>query len=106
MSRADGCRWPNVELDDHGRVVAFSGLSLTPTGHRFTVGGRQLYAWCAWDTLFLPALLDQPAHVESSCPVTGAPVRLAVDQSGVRHVDPEDVGVSFPPPGTASSAGQ
>jgi alkylmercury lyase len=97
-------RWPNVELDEHGRVVAFSGLSLTPTAHRFTVGGRQLYAWCAWDTLFLPALLDQPAHVESNCPVTDTPVRLAVDQFGVRDIHPEDVGVSFPPPGTASTA--
>jgi alkylmercury lyase len=75
-------RWPNVELDDHGRIVALAGLSLTPTAHRFTVGGRQLYTWCAWDTLVLPGLLDQPAHVESTCPVTrraraarGRPVR-------------------------------
>ena len=97
-------RWPNVELDDHGRVVAFSGLSLTPTAHRFTVGSRQLYTWCAWDTLFLPALLDQPARVKSSCPITGTPVRLTVDQSGVRAVDPEDLWVSFPPPGSASTA--
>jgi alkylmercury lyase len=97
-------RWPNVELDARRRVVAFGGLSLTPTAHRFTVGGRQLYTWCAWDTLFLPRLLDQPAHVESHCHVSGTPVRLAVDQSGVHDVEPEDVWVSFPPPGTASTA--
>lgn len=47
-------RWPNVRRDDHGRVVAFGGLSLRPTEHRFEVGGRRLYTWCAWDTLFLP----------------------------------------------------
>jgi len=41
-------RWPNVNYDDDGRVVAFSGLSLAPTTHRFTVEGRQLYTWCAW----------------------------------------------------------
>jgi alkylmercury lyase len=97
-------RWPNVELDDRGRVVAFSGLSLTPTEHRFTVGTHQLYTWCAWDTLFLPALLDQPARVQSSCPISGTQVRLAVDQSNVRDVDPEDLWVSFPPRGTASTA--
>jgi alkylmercury lyase len=97
-------RWPNVELDDRGRVVAFGGLSLTPTAHRFTVGGRRLYTWCAWDTLFLPALLDQPALVESSCAVTGAQVRLAVDRSGVRDVDPEDLWISFPTPGAVSTA--
>jgi alkylmercury lyase len=88
-------RWPNVEVDEHG---------LTPTAHRFTVGDRRLYAWCAWDTLFLPALLDQPADVESNCPVTDRPVRLAVDQSGVRDGHPEDLWVSFPAPGTASTA--
>jgi alkylmercury lyase len=97
-------RWPNVERDEHGRVVAFSGLSLTPSAHRFTIGSRQMYTWCAWDTLFLPALLNQRARVQSNCPVTGTPVRLTVEQSGVRDVDPEDVWMSFPPPGTASTA--
>jgi alkylmercury lyase len=97
-------RWPNIERDEHGRIVAFSGLSLTPAAHRFTIAGRQLYTWCAWDTLFLPALLDQPAQVESTCPITASPLRLTVDQSGVRDVHPEAVWVSFPAPGTTSTA--
>ena len=97
-------RWPNVEFDEHGRVVAFSGLSLTPTAHRFTVGGRQLYTWCAWDTLFLPALLDQPAQVESICPVTGSRVRLTVAPSGFHDLHPEELWVSFPSPATTSTA--
>jgi alkylmercury lyase len=97
-------RWPNVERDAHGRVVAFSGLSLTPTAHGFTVSGRQLYTWCAWDTLFLPALLQQPAHVQSTCAVTGSPVRLTVNPSGFSDVDPEELWVSFPPAATMSTA--
>jgi hypothetical protein len=40
-------RWLNVKHDESGRIVAFSGLSLTPTAHRFTVAGRKLYTWCA-----------------------------------------------------------
>jgi alkylmercury lyase len=97
-------RWPNVEVDETGRIVAFSGLSLTPTPHRFAVGGRQLYTWCAWDTLFLPALLDQPALVKSNCRVTGRNVRLTVEPSGVRETDPEPLLVSFPAPATTSTA--
>jgi alkylmercury lyase len=97
-------RWPNVNYDDDGRVVAFSGLSLRPTAHRFTVGGRQLYTWCAWDTLFLPAMLGQSADVESTCPVTGSGVRLSVDPHGVRHADPQPLWVSFPPAATTSTA--
>ena len=36
----------------------FSGLTLTSTTHSFEVRGQQLHTWCAWDTLFLPALLN------------------------------------------------
>ena len=96
-------RWPNVELDDRGRVVAFSGLSIRPTGHRFEVGGRPLYTWCAWDTLFLPAMLGQPARVRSRCPITGAEVHLTVEPDGVRESDPNPLRVSFPRPGAAST---
>jgi alkylmercury lyase len=97
-------RWPNVDYDKSGRVVAFGGLSLTPTAHRFTVGGRLLYTWCAWDTLFLPAMLGQSADVESTCPSTGSDVRLTVDPNGVRRADPQPLWVSFPPAATTSTA--
>lgn len=95
-------RWPNVKLDDRGRVVGFSGLSLRPTAHRFEVGGRPLYTWCPWDTLFLPALLGQPARVRSRCPLTGTEVRLTVDPQAVRDSHPDPLRVSFPPPAAAS----
>jgi alkylmercury lyase len=97
-------RWPNVNYDGAGRVVGFSGLSLRPTAHRFTVGGRQLYTWCAWDTLFLPAMLGQPADVQSTCRSTGSDIRLTVDPNGLRRVDPEPLWVSFPPAATTSTA--
>jgi alkylmercury lyase len=97
-------RWPDVEHDEHGRIVAFGGLTLRPTTHRFTVGGRQLFTWCAWDTLFLPALLEQPARVESTCPITATAVRLTVDPSGVSARDPEELWMSFPPVATTSTA--
>jgi alkylmercury lyase len=72
-------RRPVVQRDPDGAVVAFSGLSLRATAHQFTVAGRRLYAWCARDALFLPALLGQPARVRSRCPATGATVTLTVD---------------------------
>jgi hypothetical protein len=75
--------WPNVERDETGRIVAFSGLTLRPTAHAFTVGDRRLHTWCAWDTLFLPALLHETAHVRSTCPVTGSVVELVVAPDGV-----------------------
>lgn len=91
-------RWPNVQRDRHARVVAFGGLSVTPTQHRFEIAGRQLYTWCAWDTLFLPALLGQAARVEATCPVTATEVRLTVGPDGVQAADPASLQVSFPAP--------
>lgn len=97
-------RWPTVQRDDRGRVEAFSGLSVVPASHHFTVGGRQLYTWCAWDALFLPTLLGESADVRSRCPVTGAELRLTVTPEGVEAVEPEALWVSFPPPTSASTA--
>jgi alkylmercury lyase len=96
-------RWPNVRRDEQGRVEAFGGMSLRPTKHRFDVGGRRLYTWCAWDTLLLPALLDDQAQVESTCPMTGTEVRLTVAPDGVLAAHPEDIWVSFPAPGQTST---
>ena len=90
--------WPNVERDAHGRVIAFSGLTLRPTAHRLDVGGQELHAWCAWDTLFLPTIIGGRASVHSHCPLTDTPVRLSVDHDGVRAAEPKAIGVSFPAP--------
>jgi alkylmercury lyase len=92
-----------VRRDEQRRVEAFGGLSLRPTKHRLDVGGRRLYTWCAWDTLFLPALLDDQAQVESACPMTGSEVRLTVAPERVLAAHPQDVWVSFPPPAQTST---
>ena len=56
-------RAAGLELDAEGSVVG-AALTLNPTRHRFRVQGRELYAWCSLDTMFLPAFLDSPAEVD------------------------------------------
>jgi alkylmercury lyase len=90
-------RWPNVQRDDSDAIDGFGGLTLRETAHRFEIDGRPLHTWCAWDTLFLPAILDVTAHVRSTCPVTGRPVELVVTRERVDRCAPDDVHVSFPP---------
>jgi alkylmercury lyase len=102
--RALLARWPNLQLDAGDRVVAFGGLSILPTGHRLVIDDRTLYTWCAWDTLFLPALLDQEARVQSVCRETRAAITLTVAPGGVREAQPDDLWVSFPPPEQTSTA--
>ena len=47
-----------VYPDDKGRVLGFGGLAAAQMQHRFDVRGRTLWTWCAWDSLFIPEILD------------------------------------------------
>jgi len=91
--------WPGVYYDGERRVIGYWGLTIKPMTHRLRVDGRELFAWCAWDTLFLPALLGRMAGVSSVCRGNGEPVRLSVTPRGVESAEPEGIVVSFLIPG-------
>ncbi len=84
-----------AEVDDSGRIVAFGGLSLPATGHRFELPGRVLYTWCALDTLLLPALVGEAALVESPCAATRTVIQLKVGPEGIEHAEPRGAVVSL-----------
>lgn len=89
--------WPGVFRNDDGQVIGFWGLTikrLSPT-HRLEVGDRELFAWCAWDTLFLPGILGATASVESVCPTTGDVISLIVPPERVLQTSHPDAVVSF-----------
>lgn len=88
-------RWHGVERSQGGAVIAFWGLTLSETKHRFRVEGRELHTWCAWDTLFLPPLLGATADVESPCAASGTRIALKIGPSGVEASRPETVALSF-----------
>ncbi len=90
-----------VEVDSEGRLVGVV-LTLNPTPHRFRVKGNDLYAWCALDTLFLPAYLEETAQVESTCPVTGEMIRLTITPTGVASYSPGSTVVSIIDPSKVS----
>ncbi len=92
----------DLEVDSSGNVVGW-GLTFIPTPHRFLVQGQQFYTWCALDALTYPALLQVMASVESSCPVSGAPVTLSVTPAGVHDLTPPGSVVSLviPEPGSS-----
>lgn len=78
-----------TERDAGNRIIGVvPGLSRGEHPHRLVVNGQQMSAWCAEDTLFLPALLRETATVESPSPLSRKPVRLTVAPDGVRAVDP------------------
>jgi alkylmercury lyase len=89
--------WPGVFRDPEGSIVGFWGLAIGPLNpeHRIEVDGRALWAWCAWDTLFLPDILGKEARITSTDPQTGERIRLTVGPDGVSEVSHEDAVLSF-----------
>jgi alkylmercury lyase len=87
--------WWGIDYDDQGRVIGYWGLTLKPTQHRFDVADKTLYTWCAWDTLFIPGILNKSANITSTCPVTNQPITLKVSPKGIETVYPADAIVSF-----------
>jgi alkylmercury lyase len=87
--------WPGIFYDDNDDIIGFWGLTVEEMPHRLEVNGNSVYAWCAWDTLWLPALLEATVSVMSRCAQTGEPVRLRVSPERVESVEPAAVPVSF-----------
>jgi alkylmercury lyase len=88
-------RVPGVYTDGRQRVIGLWGLSIRPMPHRMTVNGETIYAWCAWDTLFLPELLAATAEIQSRCPTTGRRITLSVEGTRVTSQDPPGTVLSF-----------
>jgi alkylmercury lyase len=82
------------EFNEQGALIG-DALTLTPTRHRFRVKNHDLYAWCALDTLFLPALINQTAEITSTCLQTGALIHLTVSPDGIEAVSPPETALSI-----------
>ena len=87
--------WPGIYYGDDGRIVGYWGLALGEMSHTLHCDTRTLYTWCAWDTLFLPELLNQPARVTSTDPVSGTVLELDVTPEGTHTRGPHEVWMSF-----------
>ncbi len=93
---------PDTEYDDDGRVIG-SGLTQRPTSHHLNLGGKQLYTWCALDTLIFPTVLGQPANITSPCHATGQPIQLTVEPRAVTRIEPASAVVSILTPDDLTS---
>ena len=73
--------WPAVFWDDHSRVIGFWGLALARMPHRIRHAGIDLYAWCAWDPLFLAYVIGD-LHVTTADPITGEAITYRIGPDG------------------------
>ncbi len=83
------------EFDKSGNVVGLVGLSQNKHPHQFRLNDNTLYTWCAWDSLFLPAMIKQSAIIKSRCPVTGEIISITVSPTMVEKTEPVNAAVSI-----------
>lgn len=88
-------RWWGIHYDNQDRIDGYWGLSIEPTAHRFELDRHTLYTWCAWDSLFLPEILQTGVRIESQCALTGTKIHLELDPDGVQRVQPGRAVMSF-----------
>lgn len=87
--------WIAIYYDDLGNIIRFWGLTLNETPHKLLIDGRELYAWCAWDTLFLPALMGKAVQVVSHCASSNVPIQLSIDRKHIMSLTPDNAVLSF-----------
>ncbi len=87
-----------IELDQSGSVICFGGLALGATRHRFSLRQSTLYTWCAFDALYLPEILREPARLTTACPATGDTIEVAVGPDELGAVAPSDAVMSIVEP--------
>jgi len=87
--------WPGVFFDHKHRIIGFWGIAVDETSHHFEVSGKLVYTWCAWDTLFIPELLNTPAQITSHCASSGDEIRLTISPRGIESAQPDQTMVSF-----------
>jgi alkylmercury lyase len=92
-----------MQKDESGNIVG-AALTTRETPHKMRVAGKELYAWCALDTLFIPGILGEAAHIESTCPSSGEAVRLTISTEGIEAVEPSGAWLSVFLPGGPSRA--
>lgn len=87
-------QWGSVFYNNSGEIIGFLGMTVDETQHRMQINSKTSYAWCAWDTLFIPELVGATAQVTSSCATTNKSITLTVTPQGVRSA-PADIWLSF-----------
>ena len=83
------------ELNKNNKITAFSGLSLTPTNHRFIVENKILYTWCALDAILFTEWLDVSSQIISRDPIDNSLIELSIECDHLISSNPYPIFLSF-----------
>lgn len=82
-----------IELNDQGNLVG-GILSLNLTPHRISIDGKVLYAWCAYDAIYIPGVVGKSAQITSEDPNTDGLIDIFITPSGLARIHPEGTVIS------------
>lgn len=85
----------NIVFDKEDYIIGYRGLSQEPSDHHLMIKGIKLYAWCAFDCLFIPELLGCKIEVKSQCPETKEEIHLILSPNTIDKMCPQTIFVSF-----------
>ncbi|SHM89016.1 organomercurial lyase [Flavobacterium chilense] len=83
------------EFNKNDEITAFSGLSLTPTSHKFIVGNKTLYTWCALDAILFTEWLDVSSKIISQDPIDNSLIELNIDCDHLISSNPYPIFISW-----------
>lgn len=84
-----------AEQDEKGDVIAFSGMSLTPTNHSITINDKKLYTWCAIDAILFTDWLNINSRIQSRDPVDNSFIELQLVGDHLQWTKPYPIFVSL-----------
>lgn len=70
--------------------------------HKLSIENQKAYAWCAWDAIFIPEIINKNVIVESICPITKESINLTITPDKIEAQNHKDIYVSFLEPDVAS----
>lgn len=87
---------PGVYRDDQDRVIGFWGLTVAHMPpHRYRLGDRDLFTWCAWDPFLVTPLLGGHAAITSKDAHTGEAVSFRLTGDSVTELSHPGLTLSF-----------
>lgn len=77
-------------INEQGTVVGSHGLSNIPTEHSLSIGGHNLFTWCAADAIGIPAALGVDARIISKCFQCDELIEITISGGVVQNSNHDD----------------
>ena len=76
---------------ESGTIVGSQWLSLIKTSHRLYINDRNLFTWCAFDAIGIPAALEVDAQINSTCFSCEKEINIEIISGQISKTSEQDI---------------